>query len=416
MSRRARLLLAAAALLVGLHAAVIATRRDRPSDFDVSREFGRRFLAGEPLYAGGLHYPYMPAAALFFSPLALVPAGLGLALRYAVALGALAATLALLAARTRARLPALASQRFAVASLALGLAAHYVVRDLDDGGPHLILLAIAALGIALADRRREVAAAVAFGLAGAIKAPMLLFLPFFWWTGRRRLALWSAAAALAWIALPLAQMDASSWWRHQSEWLGHAVSSSLGSPLPGADESEARVQNQALGATATRLAAGSGAPAAGTRLARWLAIAAALLAFAAATRRRPRPERDPIGPIVANRGDRASSPATEDAPWLVDCAALLLLGALLSPVTWVQHLVVALPALYLALAEHRAGPGLGRPWLAVLAAYAFLSLVLNRELIGREAYLHLLALGLHTWCMLLLLALLLRRRPASGPG
>jgi len=69
---------------------VIAHRREQHGgDYDVSREMGRRFLLGEHLYAGGLHYPYTPTAAMSFAPLALVRPGLGLAVRYAAALAGL---------------------------------------------------------------------------------------------------------------------------------------------------------------------------------------------------------------------------------------------------------------------------------------------------------------------------------------
>ena len=72
-------LILAAALAV--HAAVIVHRRQsHGGDFDVSRELGRRLLAHEALYADGLHYPYLPAAALAFALIqreegALPPAG-----------------------------------------------------------------------------------------------------------------------------------------------------------------------------------------------------------------------------------------------------------------------------------------------------------------------------------------------------
>src|SRR5260370_4633175 len=55
-------------------------------DYDINREFGRRFLAGEPLYQGGQCFNYMPISALYWSPLALVPPRAGMALRYLTAL------------------------------------------------------------------------------------------------------------------------------------------------------------------------------------------------------------------------------------------------------------------------------------------------------------------------------------------
>ena len=82
---------------------IVHRRATHTGDFDVSREFGRRFLAGEDLYAGGLHYPYMPTAALSFSPLRRSIRPSGLALRYAAALGCLWLTLRLLHTMLRAR-------------------------------------------------------------------------------------------------------------------------------------------------------------------------------------------------------------------------------------------------------------------------------------------------------------------------
>ena len=74
-------------LIVGFVAAIVhgydiaALRVPYFRDFDVHREVGRRFLAGEYLYASGLCHPYMPSAALYFAPLALFDRGIGLALR-----------------------------------------------------------------------------------------------------------------------------------------------------------------------------------------------------------------------------------------------------------------------------------------------------------------------------------------------
>jgi alpha-1,2-mannosyltransferase len=399
------LLLLASAALVMMHAAVIAQRRARPGDFDVSREFGRRFVAGEPLYAGGLHYPYMPAAALYFSPLALLPPWAGLALRYAVALACLALTLRILGRLVYARYPALAREPVVVATVTLVLGAHYLVRDLDDGGPHVILLALIVYGLSLAASRREGGAALCFGLAGAAKAPALLLLPFLLWKRRWRLFALTALATAAWTALPAAWMGLPSWWQHQRQWSRYAFASALGQPLPGAAESEGRIQNQGLIPVVARLTDGRDRPgeaaAGGRRALAWLAAAALVSLFAWRTRSR------------------------DEAAWLLDAAAALLLMALLSPVVWVQHLVVALPALYLIAAEGRATTAegrastaegraicpLGRPWAAVMGLYAVLSLLLNREVLGRDVYLLLLGAGLHTVCMLLLLTVLLFRRP-----
>jgi hypothetical protein len=62
-------------------------------DFDIHREVGRRFLAGEYLYANDLCYAYMPIAAMYFSPLALLERSAGLMVRYVLAVGCLVATI-----------------------------------------------------------------------------------------------------------------------------------------------------------------------------------------------------------------------------------------------------------------------------------------------------------------------------------
>jgi hypothetical protein len=161
-------------MAIALHAAVIAHRRAAsPGDFDVSREFGRRLLAGEPLYAGGLHYPYMPSAALWFSPFAGLDADLGIAIRYALAIASLALTLALLYHLLPARLRRDPRRARHAVIVALVLSAHYLIRDLDDGGPHLILLALIVAGVYALQRGRDLVAGACLGLAAALKAPAL---------------------------------------------------------------------------------------------------------------------------------------------------------------------------------------------------------------------------------------------------
>jgi hypothetical protein len=56
----------ACVVVVAVQWVVIAHRRAKaPGDFDVSREFGRRFLEGQHLYEGGLHYPICRAGHVF---------------------------------------------------------------------------------------------------------------------------------------------------------------------------------------------------------------------------------------------------------------------------------------------------------------------------------------------------------------
>jgi alpha-1,2-mannosyltransferase len=366
--------------------AVMLRRATHAGDFDISREFGRRLLAGEALYAGGLHYPYMPVAGLWFAPLAMLPAWLGFALRYAVALAALWLVMRWLAALAEVA----AARRGVVAAVTLALAAHYLLRDLDDGGPHLVLLALVVGGLIVAQRGRAVGAAALFGLAAALKAPNALLLPFLLWKRQSRLAALSTVALGLWIALPAAVMGPRVWWEHQRLWVDTALASAAGAPQPAPRASEARVQNQSL----RRVLAARTDPSGQLGFA---VAAAALLAALMWWTRRP-------------------DPLPGDAPrWLAELAAVLLAALLLSPVTWVQHAVLVLPALYLVVARADAARW-PAPAVAGLALFAVLALLLNRELLGRDRYLELLAAGLHTGAVLLLLGMVMATAPRSGCG
>src|SRR4030095_7510989 len=125
---RTRLLLIVAAV-IAVHASVITHRRlSHGGDFDVSREFGRRFLAHEELYAGGLHYPYLPTAALVFAPLALAPARVGFALRYLVPILCLTATLHWSRRLMRSRRQSAEDRELVLIATTMLLALPYIVR------------------------------------------------------------------------------------------------------------------------------------------------------------------------------------------------------------------------------------------------------------------------------------------------
>jgi alpha-1,2-mannosyltransferase len=377
---------------VTVHAIVIAVRRmTHVGDFDVSREFGRRFVAGEPLYAGGLHYPYTPTAALYFAPLALLPAWLGFALRYAVALAGLWLTLRLLHAMVSEHDASLTGRRLALAAVTLGLAAHYVVRDLDDGGPHLILLAMIVVGLWRVARGGIGRAALWFGLAAALKAPNALLLPFFVWKRQWRLAALTALAIAAWSALPVVWMGPAAWWHHQRQWITTVGASVAGTASGGEKASEERPQNQSLRATVARLF-GAHLPTPVSHL-----PSIVIIALVAWWSRRP-----------------WSGPG--DPRWLAGASAVLIVSVLLSPATWVQHLVVVIPALYLIAAAARGARRLPPAAMAAMALYAVLALGLNREVLGRAVYVALLADGLHTACLLLVLGVLMTSTPAGAPA
>jgi hypothetical protein len=309
-----------------------------------------------------------------------------------------------------ARNEASAPERVVTAALTSVLASHYLIRDLDDGGPHLILLAIAVGGIYSVWRGRDALGGIWFGLATALKVTPGLFLLFFVWKRRWRLAAYTAVAVAGWMVLPAVWMGPSSWWSHQGEWVRVALGSALGNRTPGVAESEERVQNQALKPAVMRylvtypeghpsrlshpgyLTFLNLKPSTASRLATGMMLGLLALCFWLGQQR--------------NRGEPGRT-------WLAECSAVLILALLLSPVTWLQHLVLMVPALYLIVAEDRGVKRLGKAAASAMWAYVVLSLVLNRELLGRETHLLLLSYYVHTLGMLLVLGVLLLERPAE---
>ncbi len=384
----------ACAVIIAIDLTAIAMRRARYSgDFDISMEFGRRFVAGEHLYRGGLHFPYLPAAAMFFAPFAMLPKPLAFALFYCMAIACLWLTMRMLAAMASDVHPNLRERTWPIAAATLILASHYIIRDLDDAGPNLVLLALAMAGIHYARAGRETAAAAYFGAAAAFKATAALFIPFLIWKRRFRLAIFTMIGTGLWIGLPALRMGGANWWAHQREWLRSAAGFAAGYNAAAAHYYGAgNVGNQALRAAVsylliTRLRVGPGAAhTAG------VAAAAALMGI--------------FGALTVRPYDRLR--------WLRESGGLLIVALLLSPIAWIQHLVLAIPAIYLISAGYFAGEHFGPLPAAAMTLYAVLALILNRAVLGKVRYETLLKYHAQTLCMLLVLAVLMLTREASA--
>jgi len=379
-------------------------------DFNVHRDFGMRFLEGSYLYRGGHCFNYMPISALYYSPLAMVPpapASLG---RTGLAMVCLLYCMHTLGKMVRGRARPEPWPGLVVAAGAVLLTGQYVLRDFDDGGPHLIYLAMILGAMQAVRHGREGWASVGFGLAIALKMTPGLFLPFFVWKRRWRLAAYSTLATVAWIALPAAWMGPSSWWRHQDQWNRLAFNVFGGEMDEARRSNEVRVQNQAFKPAVARLltayppdhplkvdhpfdfAVGRLDEKTANRLAA-LASLGLLAVVAWWSRRRWVTNDDPAFPV--------------------EMAAVLALIPLLSPVTWLQHLSFLLPAAYLLVAEHLAFRRWSRPVSAFIAVYAMATVVCNRGLIGRDASLLMMSWHGHTWAILGLLSTLMATRPTT---
>lgn len=117
---------------------------------------------------------------------------------------------------------------------------------------HLILLGILIAGIYSIWQGREKLGAMWFGLVIALKVTPALFLLFFLWKRRWRLAGYTAMATICWILLPALYMGPSWWWSQQREWTQVAVGSILGHESPATRSNEQQVRNQSLQQTLLR--------------------------------------------------------------------------------------------------------------------------------------------------------------------
>jgi alpha-1,2-mannosyltransferase len=394
-----RLFIAAVVLLTVVIGLAAHNRTRKVGDYDIVRRFGAQFLGAEPLYTDGLCYNYMPVAGMYWAPLALVSPPVGSVLRSLVGVACLFFSLRWLNTMTGGRIARPPQVVFATAATALLLGLHYVVRDLDDGGPHLILLGMLVGGTYCLWQGRQVWAAVWFGMAIALKMTPGLILPFLVWKRRFRAAAYTTVATCLWIASPALFIGPQAWYEAQSLWVRVALRAASGT----ADENELRIQNQALRPALLRWTTAYPAGHAlkvdhpldvplldlsprAASIATNAGLIAVLAAFAGWTRKAYRNDSDPAQ--------------------LYEFAALFLLMTLYSPVTWLQHLVWVVPAAWLLAESHRGGGRWSTTARAAVGAYLLLSLGLNRELLGRDNYYMLLSWHIHTICQLLLLGLL----------
>ncbi|CUQ66554.1 glycosyltransferase family 87 protein [Candidatus Nitrospira inopinata] len=398
-------------IAAGIHGYIISFGRSfHFRDIDIHREIGRRFLSGEYLYANDYCYMYLPTTGIYFAPLLFFERNLSLVLRYAVAIGCLVMTIRLFQRMLGVETSARPANRLWLGVGAGVLVLQFILNDLDDGGPHLILLGILTGGLYAIWVGRERLGAAFVGLGIALKLTPALFVLLFAWKRQWRVATYTVLAVFFWILLPLPYMGAASWRDHHVEWINNALLSVFDRQVEGRQENELQKANLSLRHTMLRY----------------------LVAYPRTHRlRQVDPEYRPVLDLpspVANaivgaaalgllaffaRTSKRSFDGPGDPTWAKDCAGTLMLALFLSPITWDQHLVWMIPAACVVVAAAaRINGQLSRVGYVMLGLYIVLTVVLNYEVVGSakwemlKSYHH---LGI---AMFILFGLLLRSDPS----
>jgi hypothetical protein len=368
-------------------------------DFRNHWEWGARFLRGEFLYDGGANIPYLPAWAMAFAPLSVLPLPIAQLLMYAIAFGAVWAVLSILDHLCRDPAPIEPQRRFWAATIAIVLTSRYLLRDLSEAGPNTILMALAWIGVWMWWRGRPLAGGAVLGAAIALKPTAAIFLLYFVFRRQWRFAAATGLAAAVTTALPAVWQGSALFGRHVEFWM-IAVWSGVTSDDPrigvlGLDPVGNVALRPALASYLTPVFPEMAAP----------IVAGVMACLAGAVAWSLRRGRTDLRACVA---------------W--DIATVAILALLLSPITWRQHCVAILPACYLIVRARLTGTPVPPIASFALGTLIVVSLILSRGVMGDTISTLVHAYYLHTLALLLLVAgviacrnQLLRCRPATEP-
>jgi hypothetical protein len=420
----------AVAVLLGVYAvAAFASRwvriiQEPFGDFTLHWLFGQRFLDRTFLYENGMHIPYPPFWGMASSLLNVGPMATVRAILYPFGLVPLAVLLVVLQRLTRRALP-LEGRRAELWTVAIGLllASRFVIRELPECGANLMIVALTWVGIYLWMRRREGWGGLSLGAAIALKCTPAIFLAYFAWKRQWKMLATSTVAAGLLTLAPALWMGPVSYVWHIEHWVRnaqrgiaepHPVRGVLGddtvynlSMRPGLGRLLVDLPPDHEGAFRhpLRVQPASLPPV----VASWMvkAIMGALV----------------LG-LFWGFGTRARTGAPrEDIAVAWECAAVSVLGLLLSPITWRQHCVALVPAMYLIARTCFAERAIPRGIRTPMAFYVVFTLVLDRGVIGKDLTLLLDSYSISMWCFLAVLLAVMRERgrclaggAAGGPN
>ena len=381
----------------------------RDNDYQWHANLGKYFLAGDPFKAAGEWY--LLSRAMFNVIPALMPQMLGKALIALVALACVVYSVRAFANMTRDQGPIPWRLQFAVVTFAMIAMVPFINRDLDDAGLQCLLLGMLAAAGSLLWQGRAWSAGFWLGTAVAYKVTPILFLPLLLWKRQWRTALAMTLATIGWNVLPAAYVG---WDKtvecHQLTWDKLRMRQTRDIAENGVEPPMTR--NRGLMAVCARYLQTypAGHPLYQdhplfVQFASFDLDTARMLAQAAMAT---------LGLAVAWGMRRRWT--VRDARLPYEWAAACIFVAIMSPMCWRQHLVLAVPAGYLlwrAVLTHQTGSPFLRRAAILLAVVA---LAPQREVFGLELTEVFESYKFESFAMLGYVALLFRIAPDSSLG
>ncbi|MCF8145008.1 MAG: DUF2029 domain-containing protein [Deltaproteobacteria bacterium] len=392
-------------------------------DFPNHWELGRRIVSGEYIYAHNLNFVYPPFWAMAHAPLVIFGSPkVAQLVAYPFIVLWLVILFQSLIRLTRQQMPLSGKALFWVVTAALALAGQFVTRDLPEAGVNTMLVALSWLAVALWSDRRDIAAGILLGFATALKCTPLLFIAYFALKREWRVTLYALAALAVFSLSPIILMGPQGYHEAASSWV-RGVIHGVSDPDPSRGVlGEEKVINIALrpalarylmhlpyghlGRPETSDVPGKAhqppsryyvdflnlKPAVAGMVVKGMMLVM-VLAIAWGFRRRPFSRDDPT--VV----------------W--ECAVVSLLILLISPITWKQHCVGVLPALYLVCGRMAIDPKIPRWIWPAMGLYTILAVLMNREFLGRDLMYLLDSYKVKTAAILLLTGLMFSWRPSA---
>ncbi|MDQ3330861.1 MAG: glycosyltransferase 87 family protein, partial [Planctomycetota bacterium] len=366
-------------VLIGVAAVVVLVQGYRAvfvrtNDYDVHLEYGRFFLEGEPFKSDGATAFYPLGRLWMNASFASIEYYTGRALCYVAAIVSLGVTLRMWGELAARAVPMAANKRTAAIGWTVAVLLPFIIRDLDECGLQLLLLFfLTSAGYAFAHGWKRLSG-FWLGFAIVYKAAPLLFLPLLIWKREWRAAGWTIVFTIVLSTLPATYLGWQETGAAQRTWFSRAAgilrNQQAYPSAPGIEQP--KPQNVSLKALIARYLR-TYPPGHSLhvdhplffqfgRMSERVAAATVMGVVLA------------LGAVIAWRMRRPWETPLANADFAPEWAVACLFVAIMSPLCWRQHLVMALPCAYLVARERlSATASTGwRKWVPVLAAIPFL--------------------------------------------